>query len=148
MASPTQWTWVWVSSRSCWWAGKPGVLQFMGWQGARQDWGTELNWTKFIHKNCRKGWGHICVKIYSWMLYRSVTEYIKYIKDIFNEHTLSSMILAVYLCLILFFFNDKSLRLTQCLQVSRFFSVLMKFEVSCHLQNFQFCLSIYIYLQL
>ena len=26
MASPTQWTWVWVSSRSWWWTGKPGML--------------------------------------------------------------------------------------------------------------------------
>ena len=26
MASPTQWTWVWVGSGSCWWTGKPGVL--------------------------------------------------------------------------------------------------------------------------
>ena len=32
MASPTWWTWVWVSSRSWWWTGKPGVLQFMGLQ--------------------------------------------------------------------------------------------------------------------
>ena len=27
MASPTQWTWVWVSSGSWWWTEKPGVLQ-------------------------------------------------------------------------------------------------------------------------
>ena len=26
MASPTQWTWVWVSSGSWWWTGKPGML--------------------------------------------------------------------------------------------------------------------------
>ena len=26
MASPTRWTWVWVSSGSWWWTGKPGVL--------------------------------------------------------------------------------------------------------------------------
>ena len=26
MTSPTQWTWVWASSRSCWWTGKPGML--------------------------------------------------------------------------------------------------------------------------
>ena len=26
MASPTQWTWVWASSRSWWWTGRPGVL--------------------------------------------------------------------------------------------------------------------------
>ena len=29
---PTQWTWVWVSSGSWWWTGKPGVLQSMGLQ--------------------------------------------------------------------------------------------------------------------
>ena len=32
MASLTRWTWVWASSRSWWWTGKPGVLQSMGWQ--------------------------------------------------------------------------------------------------------------------
>ena len=29
-ASLTQWTWVWASSGSWWWRGKPGVLQSMG----------------------------------------------------------------------------------------------------------------------
>ena len=44
MASPTQWTWVWASSGSWWWTGKPGILQSMG----HRDWDmTEwLNWTK------------------------------------------------------------------------------------------------------
>ena len=45
MASPTQWTWVWVNSESWWWTGKPGVLWFMGLQRLRHDWATELNWT-------------------------------------------------------------------------------------------------------
>ena len=44
MASRTQWTWVWVDSRSWWWTGRPGVLQFMGSQRVRHDWVTELNW--------------------------------------------------------------------------------------------------------
>ena len=44
MASLTQWTWVWISSRSWWWTGKPGVLQSLGYQGARHYWVTELNW--------------------------------------------------------------------------------------------------------
>ena len=48
MASPTQWTWVWVNSRSWRWTGRPGVLQFMRSQRVRQDWVTELNWTKCI----------------------------------------------------------------------------------------------------
>ena len=42
MASLTQWKWVWTSSRSWWWTGKPGVLQSMGSQGVRHDWATEL----------------------------------------------------------------------------------------------------------
>ena len=42
MALPTQWTWVWASSRSWRWTGKPGVLQSMGLVG--HDWATELDW--------------------------------------------------------------------------------------------------------
>ena len=42
MASPTRSTWIWASSRSWWWTGKPGVLQSMGWQRVRHDW---VNWT-------------------------------------------------------------------------------------------------------
>ena len=44
MASSTQWTWVWVSSGSWWWTGRPSMLQSMGSQRVRQDW-AELNWT-------------------------------------------------------------------------------------------------------
>ena len=46
MASPTQWTQVWVNSGSWWWTGRPGVLWFMGLQRVRHDWATELNWTE------------------------------------------------------------------------------------------------------
>ena len=47
MASPTRWTWVWVSSRSWWWTRMPGVLQSMGSQSQTwlSDW-IELNWTE------------------------------------------------------------------------------------------------------
>ena len=45
MASLTWWTWVWASSRSWWWTGKPGVLQSMVLQRVGHDWVTELNWT-------------------------------------------------------------------------------------------------------
>jgi len=43
MASLTPWTWVWASSGSWWWTGRPGVLQSMGSQRVRHDWATELN---------------------------------------------------------------------------------------------------------
>ena len=51
MASPTQWTWVWLDSGSWWWIGRPGVLRFMGSQGAGHDWATELNWKSFVIKS-------------------------------------------------------------------------------------------------
>ena len=50
MASLTQWTWVWASSRSWWRPGKPGMLQSMGLQRVRHDWATELNWFTTIHR--------------------------------------------------------------------------------------------------
>ena len=44
MTSLTQWTWVWASSRSWWWTGKPGVLQSIGSKESDMtDW---LNWTE------------------------------------------------------------------------------------------------------
>ena len=43
MASPTWWTWVWASSGSWWWTGKPGKLQSMVSQRVGHDWVTELN---------------------------------------------------------------------------------------------------------
>ena len=46
MASLTQW--VWVNSRSWWWTGRPGVLQFTGSQRVGYDWATELNWTELF----------------------------------------------------------------------------------------------------
>ena len=45
MASPTQWTWVWVNSRSWWWTGRPGMLQSMRLQRVGCYWATELKWT-------------------------------------------------------------------------------------------------------
>ena len=46
MASPTQWTRLWVDSGSWWWTERPGVLQFMGSQRVGHDWADELNWTE------------------------------------------------------------------------------------------------------
>ena len=45
MASLTRWTWVSVKSGSWWWTGRPGVLQFMGWQRVGHYWLTDLIWS-------------------------------------------------------------------------------------------------------
>ena len=43
IASPTQWTWVWVNSGSWWWTGRPGMLQLWGHKMSdRAEW---LSWT-------------------------------------------------------------------------------------------------------
>ena len=47
MASVTQWTWVWVDSRSWWWIGKPSMLQSLGHK--ESDTNEPLNWTEHTH---------------------------------------------------------------------------------------------------
>ena len=49
-ASPTQWTWVWVNSRSWWWTGRPGMLRFMGSPRVGHNWLIELNPDKFRYR--------------------------------------------------------------------------------------------------
>ena len=51
MASPTWLTWVWASSRSWWWTGKPGMLQSMGSQRVGHDWATGLNWRRLKERH-------------------------------------------------------------------------------------------------
>ena len=52
MASSTQWTWVWVNSRSWWWTGRSGVLWFTGSQRVGHDWATELtDWQQCVECN-------------------------------------------------------------------------------------------------
>ena len=57
MVSPKLWTWVWVSSGSWWWTGKPGVLQSMGLQRVGHDWATKLNWGSYQHTESNSGSG-------------------------------------------------------------------------------------------
>ena len=52
MASPTQWIWVWASSGSWWWTGRPGMLQSMGLLTVGHDWESEMNWTELIYTVC------------------------------------------------------------------------------------------------
>ena len=53
MASLTRWTWVWASSGSWWWTGKPGVLQSIR---SQRDTNERLNWTDILnHVNTLTG---------------------------------------------------------------------------------------------
>ena len=78
MASRTRWTWVWVNSGRRWGTGRPGVLQFMGSQGVRHSWVTELNWSDLALRHllflallglhCRVG--------FSWVVVSRATRYL------------------------------------------------------------------------
>ena len=46
MASLTRWIWIWASSVSWWWTGKPGMLQSMGHK--ESDTTEWLNWTQLM----------------------------------------------------------------------------------------------------
>ena len=59
MASPTQWTWVWVNSRSWWWTGRPGVLIL--WGCKESDTTEQLNWTQ--HQVKRQPTGGMAIKV-------------------------------------------------------------------------------------
>ena len=56
MALLTGWTWVWASSGSWWWSGRPGVLQSVGLQRVGHDWGTELSWMRTVPDPCPDCW--------------------------------------------------------------------------------------------
>ena len=63
IVSQTWWTWVWESSRSWWWTGKPGVLQSMGSQRVRHNWATELNTYTWIHTSLY-ACAHLCMHMH------------------------------------------------------------------------------------
>ena len=88
MASPTQWTWVWVDSGSWWWTGRPGVLQSMEFPRVRHNWVTKLKWSI------------LCIV---FMIYSGPKSHAPY-ADIFSS-VLSSEPLAEYLHVLILYFH-------------------------------------------
>ena len=70
MASSTQWTWVWVSSRSWWQTGRPGVLRSTGSQRVRHNWVTRHACLVRIFnlRNCQSIFQSSCTVLYSYQL--------------------------------------------------------------------------------
>ena len=91
LASPTQWTWVWVNSGNWWWTGRPGVLCFMVSQRVGHNWATELNWTTVfcvilfikVHKSAATFRGCVHVTVY--------TGQVSYLYDSTYEYTFTSL---------------------------------------------------------
>ena len=60
MVTPTQWTRIFMDSRSWWWTGRPGILRFMGLQRVRwlsdwTDWIQSMNWSIMLNEMKLKG---------------------------------------------------------------------------------------------
>ena len=77
MASPTQWTWVWVDSSSWWWTGRPGVLQFMGSPRVGHNWVTELKWlisfSKVSLRSIHVAYSMISFLFKGWIIFHCVS---------------------------------------------------------------------------
>ena len=79
IASPTQWTWVWVNSRNWWWTERPGVLQSMGSQRVRHSWSHLAGTYKLTSDFSDRGWDgwiasptkRICIWANSWRWWRT-----------------------------------------------------------------------------
>ena len=50
MASPIQWTWIWVNSGSWWWTGSPGT--YSPWGHKESDMTEQLYWTEHNMQSC------------------------------------------------------------------------------------------------
>ena len=66
--------WIWVSSGSWWWTGKPGMLQSMWSQRVGYDWVTELNWLvniTILHivLRSKQKWDEVGIIVYKCMLW-------------------------------------------------------------------------------
>ena len=101
MASPTQWTWVWVSSGSWWRTGKPDMLQSMGFQRVGHDWVTEqqqqmrgpvLIWLMLLGFNALTCEAHV-----ESSQVRSISSFISSIMRILGESRLPRLLITNYL---------------------------------------------------
>ena len=79
MASPTQWTWVWASSRRHWRTEEPGVLQSTGSQQVgHSDWTLVVQWWRLCAAwtSLVVQWIKICVLplegVLVWSLFRKL----------------------------------------------------------------------------
>ena len=78
-------TWVWASSESWWWTGKPGVLQSVGSKRVRCDWETELNWETNVNKNTsmQNLWDAAKTVLKRWFI--GIPKFLNKIRRISNE---------------------------------------------------------------
>ena len=75
IASPTQWTYVWVSSRSWWCTGKPGVLQLMMLQRVWHNWASKLIYCFSLN----------FFIFFSWSFFWTVAKYVSFLTGIIKR---------------------------------------------------------------
>ena len=119
MASLTQWTWVWTSSRSWWWTEKSGMLQSMGSQGVRHDWVTELNWNTQV----KERWSISFFNVWNVTLFMTFISFImsyNFIQQAFIECLFCASLGYLYFVSLSVLLSPFSFFI--CLQILNFFS--------------------------
>ena len=119
MASLTQWTWVWTSSRSWWWTEKSGMLQSMGSQGVRHNWVTELNWNTQV----KERWSISFFSVWNVTLFMTFISFImsyNFIQQAFIECLFCASLGYLYFVSLSVLLSPFSFFI--CLQILNFFS--------------------------
>ena len=88
MASLTQWTWVWVDSRSWWWTGRPGMLWF---HGVTKSWTLLSDWTQAGIKIARRNISKLMYEDNTTLMAESEEE----LKSLFFSFFLKSLLMKV-----------------------------------------------------
>ena len=121
MASPTQWTWVWVIFWSWWWTGKIDVLQSMKSHRVEHDWMTELK--------CEFRLFEISLFLKEWLYWMNFP-----LKTVFaSSHRFSVIAFFIAICLYVVVFYSS---LTSSLICWLFSSILFNLHVFVFLQFF------------
>ena len=100
MASSTQWTWVWASSRRWWWTGKPGMLQSTGSQRVGQN-RTKQQGSRSSSEIESREWGpslHYTHKLSRWSARSSFRRRRGKFRQFKSIHYLTMEFVSWYIC--------------------------------------------------
>ena len=95
MASPTQWTWVWVNSGSWWWTGRFDVL--LSWGHKESDMTELLKWTE--HESCLHAYLTSFISCCCFRVFGVVRFWVELITISYSNHICNSVEVCLFIWL-------------------------------------------------